>query len=99
MQSAVINFTTEEKIKQEAQKIAKAMGISLSTVLNRYLKHFVQTKKVVFTAEDEIPNKWLVNALKQSEADVKAGRVLSFDTPQDARSYVSSLIEHDRVSK
>lgn len=96
MQSAVINFTTEEKIKQEAQRIAKSMGISLSMVLNRYLRHFVQTKTVVFTGDDEIPNAWLRNALKESEADEKAGRVITFQTPKEALDYLDQEIEDER---
>ncbi len=53
MQTAIINFTTEEKTKQEAQGVAKKLGISLSMVLNNYLKHFVRTKTVVFSTDDE----------------------------------------------
>ena len=91
MQTAVINFTTEEKIKQEAQRIAKKMGISLSMALNNYLKHFVKTKTVVFNADDEIPNQWLTNALKESEADVKAGRVSpAFTNAKDAIAWLDN---------
>ena len=96
MQSAVINFTTEEKTKQAAQKVAKKMGISLSMVLNNYLKQFVQAKKVVFNADDEIPNEWLVNALKESEADVKAGRVISFKSGKEALDYLEREIKDER---
>lgn len=96
MQSAVINFTTEEKTKHQAQKVAKKMGISLSMVLNNYLKHFVKTKKVVFSAEDETPNKWLINALKQSEEDEKAGRVITFKNPQEELDYLAKEIADER---
>ncbi len=96
MQSAVINFTTQEEIKQEAQKVARKMGISLSMVLNHYLKHFVKTKTVVFSAEDEVPNKYLSRVLKESEADVKAGRVVSFKTGKDALHYLNEEIKNDK---
>lgn len=96
MQSAVINFTTEEKTKQEAQKVAKKMGISLSMVLNNYLKHFVRAKTVVFNANDEIPNQWLINALKESEEDVKAGRVITFKNPQEELEYLDKEIADER---
>ncbi|MBI4079037.1 MAG: type II toxin-antitoxin system RelB/DinJ family antitoxin [Candidatus Levybacteria bacterium] len=96
MQSAVINFTTEEKTKQDAQKVAKKMGISLSTVLNNYLKHFVRTKRVVFSAEDETPNQWLINALKESEEDEKAGRVTTFKTPREALDYLDKEIADEK---
>lgn len=96
MQSAVINFTTEEETKQEAQKTAKKMGISLSTILNHYLKHFVKTKTVVFNVADEVPNKYLVNALAESEADAKAGRVTTFENSKAALNYLDAEIENDK---
>lgn len=96
MQTAVINFTTEEIIKQEAQKLAKKMGISLSMVLNNYLKHFVKTKKVVFSSNDEIPNQWLINALKESEEDMKAGRVIRFKNPKEALDYLGKEIADEK---
>lgn len=96
MQTAVINFTTEEKIKQEAQKLANKMGISLSMVLNNYLKHFVKVKKIVFSADDEVPNKWLINELKKSEADEKAGRVITFKNPQEELAYLDKEIADEK---
>ena len=96
MQTAIINFTTEEKTKQEAQKVAKKMGISLSMVLNGYLKHFVKTKTIVFSAHDEIPNQYLINALKESEANVRAGRVTTFQTPKEALDYLDREIADER---
>lgn len=91
MQSAVINFTTEEKIKQEAQRVAKKMGISLSMALNNYLKYFVKAKTVIFSADDEIPNQYLIKALKQSEKDVKAGKVSpAFTNAKDAISWLDN---------
>lgn len=96
MQSAVINFTAEEKTKQQAQEVAKKMGISLSTVLNNYLKYFVKTKTIVFSVDDEIPNKYLINALKQSEADVKAGRVTTFKTGKEALDYLDQEISDEK---
>ena len=96
MQSAVINFTTEEKTKQEAQRVAKKMGISLSTILNHYLKHFVKTKTVIFSAEEEIPNQYLMKVLKESEEDVKMGRVITFNSPQEELDYLNKEISDEK---
>ena len=96
MQSAIINFTTEEKTKKEAQEVAKKMGISLSLVLNNYLKDFVKNKKVVFSTREEKPSKWLIKALKQSEADVKAGRIISFNNPKEEFDYLDREIEDEK---
>ena len=99
MQTAVINFTTEPKTKQQAQKIARKMGVSLSTILNHYLKDFVKTKKVVFGLEDEIPNEATAKALRESEEDVKAGRVISFNSRQEVLSYLDEMIKNDSSSE
>lgn len=96
MQSAVINFTTEEKTKEEAQKAAKKMGVSLSTILNHYLKHFVKTKTVIFSAEDEVPNQYLMNALKESEEDVEASRVITFNSPKEELDYLNKEIADEK---
>jgi hypothetical protein len=44
---------------------------------------------------DETPNQYMIDSLKKSEEDVKAGRVISFKTADDAIHYVSSLIDED----
>ncbi len=83
MHSAVINFTTEEKTKQEAQQLAKKLGISLSTVLNNYLKQFVRTKIVVFSAEE--PSEYLLESLQKSEKQLKSGNTSpTFETAKAA---------------
>lgn len=97
MQTAVINFTTEEKTKRAAQLVAKKMGISLSMVLNNYLKHFAKTKTVTFSAADEIPNEYLINALKESEEDVKAGRVITFKTRAEEMAYLNKEIADEKL--
>jgi len=51
MSNVIINFQTDKKTKEEAQKIASDLGLSLSSVLNLYLKHFVRTKQVNFKVE------------------------------------------------
>lgn len=85
MQTAVINFTTEEEIKQKAQKVAKRMGISLSMILNNYLKYFVKTKAVTFRADDEIPSEYLVQSIKKSEKNLKEGTTSpTFEDAKDA---------------
>jgi addiction module RelB/DinJ family antitoxin len=96
MNTASILVKTDPKIKEQAQQTAEEMGISLTSVINRYLKHFIQTKSITFTVNDEIPNQKTIAALKQSEADVEAGRVISFESGQKTLDYVKSLIKNDK---
>lgn len=84
MNTAVINIKTEPKVKLKAQKIARQIGVSLSSLINAYLRQFIRTKKVEFDLEEE-PSPYLVRMLKRSEEDIKAGRVSpAFDDIEDA---------------
>ena len=62
------------------------------------LKQFIRNKSLA-VGVTEIPNARLIQDLKQSEEDYKAGRVISFKSPDDALAYVSSLIENDNKNK
>ncbi len=93
MNTASILIKTNPKVKEEAQKTAEEMGISLTSVINRYLKHFITTKSITFTAQDEVPTQYMISSLKQSEEDYQKGRVISFDSGKAAVSYLDTLIK------
>lgn len=95
MNTTSILVKTDPKLKEEAQKAAEEMGISLTSVINRYLKHFVQTKTITFTANDEVPNAQTIKALKASEEDIKAGRVSpAFKNAEDAIKWLENPNAH-----
>lgn len=84
MDTVVINFKTKADLRQKAQETASEIGLNLSLVLNALLRQFVVDKRVVFE-RPEIPNAYLIKALKESEEDRKAERVSpSFDSVDDA---------------
>ncbi len=47
---SVINIKTEKEVKENAQKIAKELGLSLSDVVNASLRNFIKTREVHFYA-------------------------------------------------
>lgn len=98
MNTTSILIKTNPQIKEQAQKTAEEMGISLTSVINRYLKHFIQTKSITFTADEEIPSQYMMDSLKQSEEDYKAGKVISFKSGKEVHSYLDTLIK-DAKSK
>ncbi|MDP3955186.1 MAG: hypothetical protein Q8Q15_02375, partial [bacterium] len=59
-----------------AQELAKELGLSLSAVVNAYLKQFVRTKEVYFSSVPRMSTA-LENLLGDVEKDMKAGRNLS----------------------
>ena len=89
MNIAVINIKTDIKTKLEAQKLADEMGLTLTAVINRYLKHFVKTKSVTFNAEDETPNDYLIGLMKKAKQDKKAGKASpTFDNADEAVAWL-----------
>jgi len=90
--SVIINFKTDADVKKEAQKIAKEMGISLSAVLNMYLKKFVREKKLDIRVEKISNfNKQTQKDILEAEADKKAGRLKSY-SPEEALEFAKSII-------
>lgn len=98
MNTAVINIKVNPVVKKKAQSVAGELGLSLSAVINRLLKYFIQTKTLVFTTKEE-PTEYLLEALKESKEDIKAGRVMSFDKPEKALRFLDKMIENERKSK
>jgi addiction module RelB/DinJ family antitoxin len=97
MNSTIINFTTDPKLKAEAQKVAKQLGIPLSLALNNYLKELIRTKTVIFS--EETPNAYFRTSIKQSESDIKTGKVISFTKKKDVLRYLDGEIEDEKKSK
>src|SRR5437763_378170 len=96
MNTASILIKTDPKVKEKAQRTAEEMGISLTSVINRYLKHFIETKTITFSVDEEIPNKYMIDSLKESEEDFKSDRFVSFESREDELAYLDREIENER---
>ena len=59
----MIHVKTYPEIRDAAQKIAKEIGLPLSTVINAYLRHFIKTKKVWLTGTNNM------DPMKKFESD------------------------------
>ena len=88
MSTVVVNIKTEQEVKQKAQQVAKELGVSLSALINAYLKQLIRTKKVELTL-DEKPNKSLQEILLQAKKDYTIGKASpAFDNAKDAIDYL-----------
>ena len=92
MNTAIVNFKIDQKIKKQAQKIASELGLSLSAIINGYLKNFIRTKTVTFSMHDEEPSEYLIKAIDESEKDIKEGRVISFKSGDEVLAYLDKEI-------
>ncbi len=53
MNTAAILIKIDPQVKAKAQKTAEKMGLSLTSVINRYLEHFISVEKITFSVSDE----------------------------------------------
>jgi len=91
MKTDSIYFKVDQAIKKKAQKKAAELGMSLSDVLNGYLRRFLKVKSVEFVEEGEqlVPTAYLKRLLKQSEKDIKAGYISpAFDNIEDELAWL-----------
>jgi len=89
MNTAVINIKTNPKVKSEVQKLSRELGISVSALINAYLQEIVRSKKVTFSTEEK-PSKYLTNAIKQADKDLKEGKTSpTFNNAEDAIKWLN----------
>jgi addiction module RelB/DinJ family antitoxin len=98
MNTTSLHIQIEPVIKQQAQKTASELGLSLSSVVKALLKQFIRTKRLSIGITEEIPNEYLRQSLKQSDEDIKAGRTLSFKSGKDALDYLAREIKDEKRS-
>jgi addiction module RelB/DinJ family antitoxin len=88
--STVINIKTDSKVKRDAQKVAADLGLSLSGVINGFLKQFVRTKAVFFTLDESIPSDYLLTSIRTAVAEKKNGNVYSFKSNKAAIDFLDN---------
>lgn len=92
MSQVPITVKIDAELKQQAQKLAQRLGLSLSTVVENKLREVVNERRVVFE-EDLIPNEKTAKELEIIEADIKANRNLSdqFNTFEELERHLNKL--------
>ncbi|NQU83839.1 MAG: type II toxin-antitoxin system RelB/DinJ family antitoxin [Parcubacteria group bacterium] len=86
--TAVINVRTNARIKSQAQDIAEKLGLSLSAVINGYLRQIIRNKAISFRLDEE-PSEYLIKSLEKSKKDIKEGFISpTFDNVKDADAWL-----------
>ncbi len=89
MNIAVISTKIDLQTKREAQKTAEELGMPLSVIIKAFLKHFVRTKSIEFSARNEEPNEYLKSVMRQAEENYRKGKVSPvFGNAKDAIKYL-----------
>lgn len=88
----VIHLKTDKEVKENAQKLAAELGLSLSDVINSSLRNFIRTRTVVFTDIPQMTSE-LELLLGKVETDIKNKTNLSqpFSTPEEMDNYLDTL--------
>ena len=88
----VINIKTEKEIKENAQKIAKDLGLSLSDVINASLRNFIKTREVHFSAVPRVTDEF-EHLLGKIDKDIDSRKNLSprFNSTKEVNDYLDSL--------
>ncbi|MDO8617437.1 MAG: hypothetical protein Q7N87_00890 [Candidatus Uhrbacteria bacterium] len=88
----VINIKADVEVKKNAQKLAEEIGLSLSAVLNAYLKQFIRNREINLSIVPRMSQE-LETFLGEVEQDIRKKKNFSppFSTMGEARCYLDSL--------
>ena len=88
----IINIKADNDVKIKAKKIAENLGLSLSAVINAYLKQFIRNKSVYFSATPTMSPE-LEKLLGDIEKDIKRDKNISakFSDAKTIKKYLASL--------
>ena len=82
MAQAIINFKTDAKLKAQAKEVLDEMGLNFSIAFNAYLKNLIVEKRIEFTVP-EIPNARLRKAMRETEKEIKGGKLKFYTNQED----------------
>lgn len=77
-----VNLKIDSHIKKNAQKRAKELGLSLSSVVNATLSQFARTGELELSVAPKI-TPFLENLVREARADYKAGRLKVYENADD----------------
>lgn len=71
MEKTLLNIKTDKVVKQDAQKVAKDLGLPLGTIINAYLRELIREKHVLFSVPPT-PNTQTQRLLKMIQLEIKS---------------------------
>lgn len=69
----MLSIKIDKALKQEAQKVAQSLGVSLNAVINQNIKEFVGARTVTFSSHP-MPNKKTLALLNKISSEAKKGK-------------------------
>lgn len=86
----VLSIKVDKSTKEQAQKLAKAMGLNLSQIANASYKQFVRTRAFTFT-DSYTMTPYLEKVIEEAQMDYDAGKNISpaFSNMEDAIQWLN----------
>ncbi len=79
----VISVKIDKEVKVSAQEVAKSAGLTLSTLVNAYLRQVAATRRIEIYSPEQMTPK-LEKLIAEVEAELKSGKVSKeFDTVEE----------------
>jgi DNA-damage-inducible protein J len=80
----ILNIKTDKELKEQAQRIAKEIGVPLTTVVNSFLKQFVRDEEVTFSAKEYKMTPYLEAMVEEARKEFAEGKTSGpFDNAED----------------
>jgi len=86
--NTVISVKLDKGVKEAAQEVAKSAGLTLSALVNSYLRQVVATRRIELYAPEPMTPK-LEGLIGMIEAEIAAGKVSKSHT--STRSFMKDL--------
>ncbi len=88
----IINIKTDIEVKENSQKIARDLGLPLSSVINMFLREFIRSRSISFSTIPKMTS-YLEKILGKVENDLKEGKNLHgpFKSPEEMDKFLDSL--------
>ncbi|HUD11094.1 MAG TPA: type II toxin-antitoxin system RelB/DinJ family antitoxin [Candidatus Saccharimonadia bacterium] len=81
--NTVISVKLDKDVKDSAQEVAKSAGLTLSTLVNAYLRQVAATRRIELYAPEPMTPQ-LTNLIAEVEAELKSDKVSKkFDNVED----------------
>ena len=88
----MINIKADKEVKENAQNLARKMGLNLSDVINASLRTFIRTREIIFSDAPQMTPEF-EKYLEKVEEDIKHHRNLvgPFKSAKEANKYLDTL--------
>ncbi|OGM02185.1 hypothetical protein A2115_01590 [Candidatus Woesebacteria bacterium GWA1_41_8] len=90
--NTVIHIKADKEVKENAQKVAHELGLSLSDIINASLRNFIRTREIYFSSIPRMTPE-LERLLGPIEEDIRKNRNLSsaFEDGEKMDKYLDSI--------